>query len=237
MLEAFGLSDPGCVRTNNEDSYLLDPVRDLYLVADGMGGAQAGEHASKLAVDTVSEECGKAAEPSAEALLHAFEEANRKVLSAANGDPTLFGMGTTLTACWRLGNEMLLANVGDSRAYVLIEGELHTITDDQTWVNEVGRKLGIGETALRTHPMRHVLTMAIGVGDTLRVLPYAIPLLPGAEFLLCTDGLHGVVEPGIIARVLTDKRSLEAKSHSLIDEARKAGGPDNITVVLLRVSE
>jgi len=237
MLEAFGLSDSGCVRTNNEDSYLLDPVRDLYLVADGMGGAQAGEHASKLAVDTVADECRKAEEPSAEALLHAFEEANRRVLQAANGDPTLFGMGTTLTAAWRLGNEMLLANVGDSRAYVLIEGQLHTITDDQTWVNEVGRKLGIGELALRTHPMRHVLTMAIGVGDALRVQSYAIPLLPGAEFLLCSDGLHGVVEPPVLQEILGDKRNLEAKSHSLIDAARKAGGPDNITVVILRVAE
>jgi PPM family protein phosphatase len=237
MIEAFGLSDPGCVRTNNEDAFLLDPLRDLYLVADGMGGAQAGEHASKLAVETVEETCARAAEPGPEVLLEAFEEANRRVLSAANGDPTLFGMGTTLTAAWRLGNEMLLANVGDSRAYVTVAGELHTITDDQTWVNEVGRKLGIGESALRTHPMRHVLTMAIGVGEALRVKSYTIPLLPGSEFLLCSDGLHGVVEQATLAEILADKRNLEAKSHSLIDAARNAGGPDNITVVLLRVAE
>jgi protein phosphatase len=237
MLEAFGLSDPGCVRTNNEDSFLLDAVLDLYLVADGMGGAQAGEHASSLAVETVAAECRKAAEASPEALQHAFEEANRKVLRQANGDPNLFGMGTTLTAGWRLGDEMLLANVGDSRAYVFIENQLHVITEDQTWVNEVGRKLGMGESALRTHPMRHVLTMAIGVGDVLRVQTYAIPLAPGAEFLLCSDGLHGVVDPQVIAEILADKRNLEAKSHSLINAARNAGGPDNITALLVRVAD
>jgi PPM family protein phosphatase len=237
MLDAFGLSDPGCVRGNNEDAYLLDRALDLYLVADGMGGAQAGEHASRIAVDTVARECSAAPAASAEVLVRAFEQANRRVLSAANNDPNLFGMGTTLTAAWRIDEEMLVANVGDSRAYVFIEGQLHIITDDQTWINEVGRKkLGIGETILKTHPMRHVLTMAIGVGDILRVQSYAIPLVRDAQFLLCSDGLHGVVSPRVIAEILATERNLEEKSHSLVDAARKAGGPDNITVVLVRAA-
>ena len=177
MLEAFGLSDPGCIRANNEDYYMLVPPLDLYLVADGMGGAQAGEHASKLAVETVVDFVTKAGETSGAVLLNAVQEANKRVLGAADGDATLHGMGTTLTACWKIGTELLFANVGDSRAYVYQSGELHIITEDQTWINEVGRRLGLGDDALRTHPMRHVLTMAIGVSESqsLRIHSYAVP--------------------------------------------------------------
>src|SRR5688500_10263392 len=198
MLEAFGLSDPGCVRTNNEDYYLLAPTLDLYLVADGMGGAQAGEHASKLAGDTVAEYIWNAGRSSGEVLLDAIAEANRRVLEAAEVDPNLHGMGTTLTAAFKVGDELLFANVGDSRAYLYENNELHAITEDQTWDNEVGRRLAINEDALKVHPMRHVLTMAIGVGETVRVHSYAVPLHTGAQFLLCSDGLHGVISLDMI---------------------------------------
>jgi serine/threonine protein phosphatase PrpC len=233
MLEAFGLSDPGCVRTNNEDYFLLAPSLDLYLVADGMGGAQAGEHASKLAGDTVADFVWSSNERSGDVLLRALAEANRRVIDAAEADPSLHGMGTTLTAAWKLGSEVLIANVGDSRAYVCMGGELHIITEDQTWVNEVGRRLGIGEEQLKIHPMRHMLTMAIGVSQTLRIHSYAVPLEAGAQFLLCSDGLHGVVEADTIGEILAAGGALESKCHALIDAARRAGGPDNITAVLL----
>ena len=236
MLEAYGLSDPGCVRTNNEDYFLLAPSLDLYLVADGMGGAQAGEHASKLAGDTVADFVWAANERSGDVLLRALAEANRQVIDAAEADPTLHGMGTTMTAAWKLGSEVLIANVGDSRAYVHMGGDLHIITEDQTWVNEVGRRLGIGEDQLKVHPMRHMLTMAIGVSQTLRIHSYAVPLEPGAEFLLCSDGLHGVVEVQIIREILASSEALESKCHALIDAAKRAGGPDNITAVLLAVA-
>ena len=234
MLEAFGLSDPGCIRTNNEDFYLLVSPLDLYLVADGMGGAQAGEHASKLAVETVVDYVMKAGETTGEVLLNAVQEANKRVLGAADGDATLHGMGTTLTACWKVGGELLIANVGDSRAYVYQSGELHVITEDQTWINEVGRRLGLGDDALRTHPMRHVLTMAIGVSESLRIHSYAVPLEPGAQFLLCSDGLHGVVTSAQIVETLSGDGTLEDKCRVLIDAAKQAGGPDNVTAVLLR---
>ncbi|HYI95224.1 MAG TPA: PP2C family serine/threonine-protein phosphatase [Bryobacteraceae bacterium] len=233
MLEAFGLSDPGSVRTNNEDYFLLAPSLDLYLVADGMGGAQAGEHASKLAGDTVAHFVLAANERSGDVLLRALAEANRQVIDAAESDPTLHGMGTTMTAAWKLGDEVLIANVGDSRAYVYMGGELHIITEDQTWVNEVGRRLGIGEEQLKVHPMRHMLTMAIGVSQTLRIHSYAVPLEPGAQFLLCSDGLHGVVGTETIDEILASGEPLESKCHALIDAAKRAGGPDNITAVLL----
>ena len=166
MLEAFGITDPGCVRANNEDYYLLAKEQGLYLVADGMGGAQAGEHASKLAADTVKDFIAKAAHADADVLAQAFEEANRQVIDAASQDAELEGMGTTLVAALESGPELLIASVGDSRAYVYTGEKLSAVTEDQTWVHEIGRRLGIDEGSLKTHPMRHVLTMAIGVSPT-----------------------------------------------------------------------
>jgi PPM family protein phosphatase len=234
MLEAFGLSDPGCIRPNNEDFYLLAPENGLYVVADGMGGAQAGERASKLAVDTLAEIIAKSGQAGAEMLAEAFQEANNRVMTAASNDVDLEGMGTTLVAALEAGPEILIASVGDSRAYVYQGNELLGITEDQTWVHEVGRRLGIDEISLRTHPMRHVLTMAIGVSPELRVHSYAVKPQTGAEVLLCSDGLHGVVDDDTIAEALSSDGSLESKCRKLIEAARKAGGPDNITTVLLR---
>jgi PPM family protein phosphatase len=234
MLEAFGLSDPGCIRPNNEDFYLLAPQNGLYVVADGMGGAQAGERASKLAVDTLAEIIAKSGQAGAEMLAEAFQEANNRVMTAASNDVDLEGMGTTLVAALEAGPEILIASVGDSRAYVFQGNELLGITEDQTWVHEVGRRLGIDEISLRTHPMRHVLTMAIGVSPELRVHSYAVKPQTGAEVLLCSDGLHGVVDDDTIAEALASDGSLESKCRKLIEAARKAGGPDNITTVLLR---
>jgi PPM family protein phosphatase len=233
MLEAFGLSDPGCVRQNNEDFYLISPT-GAYIVADGMGGAQAGEHASKLAVETVASFLQKAGHPDAETLFQAFREANLRVMKEAASRPELEGMGTTLVAALESGPELLIASVGDSRVYVYDGHELKGITEDQTWVNEVGRRLGIDEASLKTHPMRHVLTMAIGVSQELRVHSYTLRPLSGELILLSSDGLHGVLEPGVIADTLSGNGSLQAKCERLVEAAKQAGGPDNITVVLLK---
>ena len=235
MLESYGNSNVGCVRTNNEDFFLMAPPLGLYIVADGMGGAAAGEHASRLAAETVAEYIFKHAEESkTETLVAALELANQRVMNEAAADASLEGMGTTLTAAYEDGDSVIVANVGDSRAYLAEEDQLVVITEDQTWVHEVGRRLGLDEESLRTHPMRHVLTMAIGVSAPLRVNCYSIKPQPGAIFLLCSDGLHGVVDAAIIAETLNSEQSLEAKCHSLIETARRAGGPDNITAILLR---
>ncbi len=233
MLEAFGLSDPGCVRQNNEDFYLISPT-GAYIVADGMGGAQAGEHASKLAVETVASFLQNTPAPDAETLFQAFREANQRVMKEASTHPELEGMGTTLVAALEAGPELLIASVGDSRVYVYDGSELKGITEDQTWVNEVGRRLGIDEASLKTHPMRHVLTMAIGVSPELRVHSYTVHPHPGELILISSDGLHGVIEAGVIADKLSGNGSLQAKCERLIEAAKQAGGPDNITVVLLR---
>ncbi|HTP87472.1 MAG TPA: PP2C family serine/threonine-protein phosphatase [Bryobacteraceae bacterium] len=234
MMEAIGLSDPGCVRSNNEDYFALVRERGLYIVADGMGGAQAGEHASRLAVETVVETILNTPQADAERLAFAFQEANRRVMEAAADDALLEGMGTTLVAVLESSPELLIASVGDSRAYVYDGNGLIVITEDQTWVQEVGRRLGIDEESLRTHPMRHVLTMAIGVSSQLRVHSYALHPQPGTQVLLCSDGLHGVIPAEAIGAVLAGPDTLEGKCRQLIQAARDAGGPDNITVVLLQ---
>lgn len=233
MLEAFGLSDPGCVRQNNEDFYLISPT-GAYIVADGMGGAQAGEHASRLAVETVASYLQRSTVHDAETLFQAFREANVRVMKEAASNPELEGMGTTLVAALESGPDLLVASVGDSRVYVYDGHELTSVTEDQTWVNEVGRRLGIDEAALKTHPMRHVLTMAIGVSPELRVHSYTLHPQPGQLILLSSDGLHGVIESSVIKEKLSGNGSLEAKCSRLIEAAKQAGGPDNITVVLLR---
>jgi PPM family protein phosphatase len=233
-IEAAGMSDAGCVRPNNEDSFAILPEHSLYIVADGMGGAQAGEHASRMAVDAVVDYVGKCEHPNGETLPHAFEEANRRVMSAAAADATLEGMGTTLVAVLSNGSDLMISSVGDSRAYIYDVFGLSAITEDQTWVQEVGRRLGIDDDSLRTHPMRHVLTMAIGVSSPLRVHSYAISPDPGTQVLLCSDGLHGVVDPDVIADTLSTPGALEDKCRTLIQAARSAGAPDNVTVLLLR---
>jgi PPM family protein phosphatase len=237
MIEAAAASDPGCVRNNNEDYFLTLPDLGLYIVADGMGGAQAGEHAAKLAADTVHEIVAEAnGNVDPRMLVYAFEEANRRVIDKAAEDPTMEGMGTTLVAALEMGNDLIIVSVGDSRAYVYEKGKLQAITEDQTWVHEVGRRLGIDENSLKSHPMRHVLTMAIGVSENLRVHTYLVKPAPGTLLLLSSDGLHGVAREQDIASALDSAETLEEKCRHLIEAARAQGGPDNITAVLLKAS-
>ncbi len=242
MIEAYGASNVGCVRTNNEDYFLVAPTVGLYVVADGMGGAQAGEHASKLAVETVYDLVEKLdlSHPNedtiSDSLVDAFEQANHRVMDAASNDPSLEGMGTTMVSVMESGGDSLIvASVGDSRVFVFQDGKLNLITEDQTWVNEVGRRLGIDEESLKTHPMRHVLTMAIGVSEQLRVHTYRLHPAVGTQILLCSDGLHGVAPEAEIGEILGSDENLQVKCDRLIASARAHGGPDNVTAVLLRV--
>jgi serine/threonine protein phosphatase PrpC len=234
MTEAFGLSDVGCVRANNEDYYRIEPELGLYVLADGMGGAKAGERASELAVETVIGAFREAGIRDSQVLLKAVEAANNQVRELAKNDPKLEGMGTTLVAALDTGEDLLIASVGDSRAYILDGQSFRAITEDQSWVNEVGRPLGIDEVTLKTHPLRHVLTMAIGASTNLVVNFYSIPWKPGAVALLSSDGLHGVVGREKLEEILRSGENLEVECKSLIEAARAAGAPDNVTAVLLR---
>ncbi len=236
MLEACALTDPGRVRTTNQDSFRIVPELGLYLLADGMGGARGGARASQIAVETVAEILGKTQHRDAAALLGAVEEANQRVLREATSDPRLEGMGTTLVAALETtDNDLAIASVGDSRAYVLEDGKLRAITEDQTWVQEVGRTLGLDEVSLKTHPMRHVLTMAVGVGAEIRIRYYALALQPNSVVMLSSDGLHGVVPAHQIEQILNGPHAtFQEKCGELISAANEAGSPDNVTVLLIR---
>jgi protein phosphatase len=237
MLEAYGLTDPGCQRNNNEDYFISDSANGIFIVADGMGGANAGEYASRLSAETLYEYLLKAADDgSISELEHGFVQANTAVRRASGETSELEGMGTTLVAARLIDRVRLqLASVGDSRAYHLSDNRLSILTKDQTWVTEVGSRLGLSEEAIKNHPMRHVLTMAIGVSEQLRVDSQVVRLGAGDQILLCSDGLHGVIDEKMLESTLRSEKSLVDKAHYLIEAAKERGGPDNITVVLIRV--
>ncbi len=235
MTEAYGLTDTGCIRTNNEDCFRIVPELGLYLLADGMGGAKAGEKASELAVETVAAVFRESQLRNSQVLLKAIETANRKIIEMARNDTRFEGMGTTLVAALDIGDELLIASVGDSRAYLLEHGSFRPITEDQSWVNEVGRPLGLDEATLRVHPMRNVLTMAIGASPNLVVNCYSIPWNKGSVALLSSDGLHGVVRGDVLESIVQgSEHLLETMCQECIDAAKRAGAPDNVTAVILR---
>ncbi len=235
MTEAYGLTDTGCIRSNNEDYYQIAPELGLYLLADGMGGAKAGERASEVAVETVAAMFRESGRRDSQVLLKAVEAANRKVIELAKNDAKLEGMGTTLVAALDIGDQLLIASVGDSRAYLLENGSFRPVTEDQSWVNEVGRPLGLDEATLRTHPMRNVLTMAIGASPNLVVNCYSIPWKQGSVALLSSDGLHGVVRKEVLESIVSARQEvLETLCRRCIEAAKAAGAPDNVTAVLLR---
>lgn len=237
MLEAFALSDPGRIRSTNQDTFRVVPELGLYLLADGMGGARGGERASQLAVDSVVDILSRSPHRDAATLLGAVEEANQRVLHESLRDPQLEGMGTTLVAVLETGDrDVAIASVGDSRAYLLSNDKLRAITEDQTWVQEVGRTLGLDEESLKNHPMRHVLTMAVGVASSIRIRYYAIELGSGDLMMLSSDGLHGVVSSEAIEQTLNAESTLEEKCRRLVEEAHQAGSPDNVTVMLIRAA-
>jgi protein phosphatase len=236
MLQVCALTDPGQIRQSNQDAFRIVRELGLYMLADGMGGARGGEQASRIAVEAIEESLRRSSRRDAAALLGAVEEANALVLATASRDPNLEGMGTTVVAVLETRpNDIAIASVGDSRAYLLHDGELRAITKDQTWVQEIGVGMGLDEASLRTHPMRHVLTMAVGVASAVRILYYALELDQRDILLLTTDGLHGVVPDWEIGRIIRDEEAtLQQRCERLMEAAHAAGSPDNVTVMLMR---
>ena len=237
MLEAFGLSDPGCVRANNEDYFISDCESGIFILADGMGGANAGEYASHLSAEMLYEFLLNAANQTGlEMLEQGFLEANWAVREAAQANAELTGMGTTLVVARDIGEDRLqIGSVGDSRAYLMASGVLSPLTQDQTWVAEVGARLGLSDEALKKHPMRHVLTMAVGSTEELRMSTCIVQMQAGDTVLLCSDGLHGVVTEKILTEALDSEKTLPEKCHYLVEAAKSEGGPDNITVILIQL--
>ncbi len=238
-LEAWGTSDPGLVRQNNEDNYLLEEELGLAIVADGMGGASCGEVASELTVKTVAGYLRHPpiAWPPAQLLEEAIQEANRCVLERATREPDCSGMGSTIVAAlWRLP-QVIIANVGDSRAYLWRAGALTQLSYDQTLVNELRLRFGLTEQEVSNFPHRNVLTMAVGTSADVAVRVHELILEPGDQILLCSDGLSGPVPEADLLGILGTQEPLDASVGRLIEAAKARGAPDNVTAVLLRCRE
>ena len=248
-VKAFGLTHVGRQRQHNEDAFLVEDKARLYLVADGMGGHAAGEIASRIAVDSINEFIVHTKEDdgtwphaydehlrrSTNRLMAALRLANNRVLEAMRKDARLRGMGTTVVACLADEATMSVAHVGDSRAYLIRDGELSRITNDHSWVFEQVQAGMLTEAEAEKHPLRNVITRALG--GALQVVPEAseIEARPGDVFLLCSDGLTGMVPETEILRVVDENRDdLEQACRVLIDAANERGGLDNITAVLVR---
>jgi serine/threonine protein phosphatase PrpC len=245
-------SDPGLRRTSNEDSYSTRPDVGLFVVADGMGGHVAGEVASRVAVEAISafiEETAGADknrtwpfpfEPTlsleANRLKAAFRLANRRIAAAIADSHDLRGMATTASSILIGGHQACVAHVGDSRVYVFRNGALEQITHDHSWVEEQVRAGTLTATAARQHPWRNVVTRALSGGDDPEVDVVEIEPAPGERYLLCSDGLFSVVADQNISEILGDTSlSLEQMCDRLIEAANAAGGPDNITTLVLQV--
>jgi protein phosphatase len=220
-------SDVGLVRTNNEDSYFVDPERSLLVVADGMGGHAAGEVASQLTVETIASQL---AVPSSkwpfgrstrerDLLISVIREANARVRDAAAEDAGRRGMGTTVVVLWIVGRRAHLAHVGDSRAYRYRDGSLTQLTRDHSWPTQEGA-------------MRNVLTRAIGAEASVEIDHQVLDVLEGDVFLLCSDGLTRTVEDDMIMKILHETADGNAAAERFIETAKENGAPDNVTVVL-----
>ena len=230
---AAGLTDPGLTRTGNEDSMLLEPP--LYAVADGMGGHRAGEVASRDAVVALLSNAPREAD--AKALARAVRAANRAVIESAAKSRTRTGMGTTLTAAMVDGTHVLVAHVGDSRAYLLHDGALTRITEDHSIVADLVRQGAITEEDARFHPQRSVITRALGSDPDMVADVYEVRATPGDRLLLTTDGLTGMLPDDFIAELLDPARTPEEAAAKLVEAANRAGGYDNITVVIVDLDD
>jgi PPM family protein phosphatase len=234
IVEQVGRTDVGRQRSANEDSLVLQPP--FFAVADGMGGARAGEVASAIAAKAFegASAAGEAAEAQLERILR---EANRRIYDLAVTDESRRGMGTTLTAAKVHDTEVSLGHVGDSRAYRMRDGELEQITRDHSLVAELERSGQITPEAAEHHPQRSIITRALGPEPEVEVDTYTLSARDGDLFLLCSDGLTSMVSDDEVAAILRTAGSLDEAAHALIKAANQSGGKDNITVVLFRLGE
>jgi serine/threonine protein phosphatase PrpC len=234
VVEKAALSDVGRARQGNEDSYFeRDPV---FAVADGMGGARAGEVASGIAVDTFEDEPAPDASPE-ERLAAVARTANRRIYDLAQEDAAHAGMGTTFTAAMLAGNEIAVGHVGDSRLYRYRDGELERLTHDHSLVEEFVRQGKLTPEEAEVHPQRSIITRALGPEPEVEVDTFTYPARAGDVYLANSDGLTGMISENEILQILRDRESLGDAAKKLIDAANANGGRDNITVVLFRVDD
>jgi serine/threonine protein phosphatase PrpC len=251
MLEAYGQTDVGRRRKLNEDNFLVDKERNLYAVCDGMGGHNAGEVASKMAIETLEAFIHKShgeekditwpygLEPNlsfeANRLKTAIRLANKRVFKAADNREDYTGMGTTLVAGLVHDHTLTVGGAGDSRCYCLRGGKLTQLTRDDSWVSAAWAEGILSSDEIERHPLRNVITKAVGAKEAIDLDTVEHHLEDGDVILFCSDGLHAMLNDEQILQVMTPfPDSLEQAAGKLIDAANEAGGKDNISVVLLR---
>jgi PPM family protein phosphatase len=231
--DSAGRTDAGRVRRRNEDAFVLDPP--LFAVADGMGGAQAGEVASRLAAATFREYHDADRLEPPERVEAIVKEANRRIYERARTDSEASGMGTTVTAAILTNGRVSIGHVGDSRAYRVRNGELEQLTEDHSLVGDLMRSGRLTPEEADAHPQRSVITRALGTDSDVDVDMVSVDVEPGDLFLLCSDGLTTMVPEDDILRIVQDAGSLDDVARTLVRAANSGGGEDNITVVLFQV--
>jgi serine/threonine protein phosphatase PrpC len=250
MIDSFGVSDIGRRRKLNEDNVLVDDDLGLFVVADGMGGHNAGEVASSLAVEVVSNFIRRSREEeeitwpygidpkislNGNRLRTAVMLANKRVWKEADNREEYTGMGTTLVAALVASEEVVLCNAGDSRAYRLRDAKLEQVTTDDSWVQAAFSEGVLQPQEIQYHPMRNIITKAIGAREAIEVNILEEGLQSGDIYLLCSDGLHGMVNDQDIERIMVSAEGdLEKAVRALIEAANAGGGKDNISAVIFR---
>jgi PPM family protein phosphatase len=233
VVEEAARTDTGRERHANEDAYLARAP--VYVVADGMGGAQAGEVAARIATDAFEDRLGDDGNPEEE-LASVAAEANRRIFELARSDSSRSGMGTTLTGALVSGDEVSIVHVGDSRAYLLREGELRQLTRDHSLVEELRREGRLTSEEAEEHPQRSIITRALGPEPEVELDVHTYQARPRDVFLLCSDGLTSMVREERLREILLESDSLQEAVDRCVREANRMGGRDNITVVLFRVA-
>ena len=229
-----GLTDTGRKRRHNEDSFVLSPP--VFAIADGMGGANAGEVASELAVEALREAPGGDGDGEGR-VVSLIQEANRRVYERATEDAAASGMGTTMTVALLEDDAVRIGHVGDSRAYLIRDGELHQLTDDHSLVGELVRSGKLAPEDAESHPQRSVITRALGTDPDVDVDRVTVETRAGDLFLLCSDGLYSMVGNDKILELVERHRSdLDAAAKALVRAANRVGGDDNITVVAFEIT-
>lgn len=242
MLKTFSITNIGKKRKTNQDFVYsseksIGRLPNLFLVADGMGGHRAGDYASKITVETIVErvEASGEAEPGA-ILREAIAAANAVVREQAASSPELEGMGTTVVAAVCDGMKLYVANVGDSRLYIINERRIEQITRDHSWVEEMVRRGGIPREEARNHEKKNIITRAVGAEETVQADFFTVDLKEGDVILMCTDGLTNMLEDEEIRMILEGSRDIVEKADELVRAANEHGGSDNISVILVEPS-
>jgi PPM family protein phosphatase len=234
-LAAFGVTHQGR-RSTNEDSWLVDLDLGLLVVADGMGGHNAGEVASALAVKVIRDVFESDGNPPSRSLLtRAVQLANQRILAAASEQPAHSGMGTTVVAVIIVDERAFYTSVGDSRVYLWRSGHLTQLTRDDSWLAETLDGEGVSAQDIVTHPMRHVLTKVVGLRPELEASASECPLGAGDALLLCSDGVHGALPHELLATMMSSERAVEDVAQNVVRSAIARGATDNVTAVVARV--